>query len=177
MSESDAIALLGPPPVEHKVANEAPNTDGTNSVVRILEYGSLEYQSHQMRIVLPYRLYVTDGTVFTKQDPYSGRISPGAIEYPPVLISPPNGAIFAHYSSYVDLRWTPVSGTGRIRYDIEVQYPSGPGMPMYITAYAAESPQLTLLVPRLRDIQWRVRATNDSGAGPWSEYAVIHGRE
>lgn len=177
MSEREALAILGPPQSIVVIEEAFTAAGGSQSSIKLLQYGSVSYQSHQLRIIYPFRLVIGGDRVLTKQDPYGGRLSISTIDYAPTLISPPAESLFTYYPSYVDLRWSLVSGPRDLEYEIEVQYGGEHGMPPYSEYNKSVVPQYTYLLPRARNIRWRVRAVARGVAGPWSEYNVMHGME
>jgi hypothetical protein len=177
MSEREALAILGPPQSIEVVEGAFTAVGGLQSSIKLLQYGSVSYQSHQLRITYPFRLVIGGDRVLTKQDPYGGRLSISTIEYAPTLISPPSESLFTYYPSYVDLRWSLVSGPIDLEYELEVQYGGEAGMPPYSEHSKSIVPQYTFLLPRARNIRWRVRAVSKSVTGPWSEFYVMHGME
>jgi hypothetical protein len=166
MRREEVVALLGPP-------LEDPYRADANCA-----YGHL-----QMPMVPHRRTYVfligydENEQVFSKIDPFMGKLSLDGTPSKPEIITPVSGTAFSHYPRVLDCRWYPSSGEYPITYTIEescssplepelfyntVEHPAEIPAPFYMFAFGGSQPG-----------RIRVKARNRLGESAWSDYCYF----
>jgi len=139
-------------------------------------YGSVVMRSLAFPHPLSFRISIQDGKVDGKEDPFDGVFSTDGRPTRPRLISPNSEQRFNHYPRLLDFRWYPASGIYPMRYIIEVDskvreeyggqwIPADPRGP-----YKSDIPYLSISFVGSQPGRWRVKAVNELGESPWSEY-------
>lgn len=168
MTRDEVVEILGPPHADRFRGGKPSRNSPYYS------YGHL-----QIPMVPHPRTYSflvgfdNDGLVFTKEDPFDGRLSLDGVPTVPVLITPLNHCVFDHYPRILDIRWYPVSGQYPMWYSVSIGF-SGPTgdswntdevidseleVPFYMTSFRGAQPGRV-----------RVKAINEVGQSDWSEY-------
>lgn len=166
MRREEVVALLGPP-------LEDPYRADANCA-----YGHL-----QMPMVPHRRTYVfligydENEQVFSKIDPFMGKLSLDGTPSKPEIITPVSGTAFSHYPRVLDCRWYPSSGEYPITYTIEescssplepelfyntVEHPAEIPAPFYMFDFGGSQPG-----------RIRVKARNRLGESEWSDYCYF----
>lgn len=168
MTRDEVVAILGPPHADKFRGGKPRREDPYYS------YGYL-----QMPMVPHPRTYSflvgfdESGVVFTKMDPFNGRLSVDGVPTVPSLITPIDHSVFDHYPRIIDMRWYPVSGQYPVRYSISIgtsdpngkcwgpeeEIESEVAFPFFMMEFVGAQPG-----------RIRVKATNDIGESEWSEY-------
>jgi hypothetical protein len=167
MTRSDVVGLLGPPLDDIYRGGRAKPDDAYYS------YGYL-----QMPMVPHPRTFSflvgfdSQGTVFTKIDPFHGTFSENGKPSIPEIITPFAGATFSHYPRILDMRWYPSSGHYPITYAVEFGY-----CPREGTCYCDKLIESTLPFPSFitsfggaQPGRFRIKAQNEFGESDWSDY-------
>ncbi len=135
----------------------------------VWDYGYVVLASQVMPLDLTFSVWFNKGRVIALEDPFHGSFSTNGAPSKPVLISPHDNEAFSHYPRIVDLRWYPVSGDYPVRYEIQVDTAAQLGW--VPTTYESVEPYAAIVLPGSNRARWRVRAKNNLGTGPWSEYS------
>jgi hypothetical protein len=113
------------------------------------------------------------GRVFTKEDPFNGRLSKNGEPTVPEIIIPFADTIFNHYPRIVDMRWYPSSGRYPMRYSVELGV-GDPESDEWFSSQVIESAlQLPFFMKTFQGAQpgrIRVKAHNEIGESDWSNY-------
>jgi len=127
------------------------------------------------------------GEVVSKHDPFGGNLSLDGKPTRPEPFSPSDGVVMDHYPRFVDLRWTPSSGTYPMQYLVEIQL--GISWPVnYYKDYNVVATPMTFVCQEVllcdcphvtiehyggcpyNPGRWRVKARNRLGESEWSEF-------
>lgn len=163
MTREEVVALLGPPLEDPYLADP------------FCSYGHLQMPMLPQRRTYRFLIgYVENERVFSKSDPFTGKLSLDGTPSKPEIIIPVSGTAFTHYPRVLDCRWYPSSGEYPITYTIEVSSasPLEPEIfynpveldteipiPFYMFNFVGSQPG-----------RIRVKARNRLGESEWSDY-------
>lgn len=159
MSREQARELLGPPL----------STDGPHWVYGYIALPRARFQ-RAFRFMLWFdscdRLAVIEHP-FGKQSPREGR--PSRV----VVHTPLPNSIFSHYPRYLDIRWSPSTGSYPMAYELQLQHEY---RERFLDTEIVRDLRLlhhVLLFPGAQRGRLRVRAINSKGKGPWSPFSMF----
>jgi hypothetical protein len=137
---------------------------------KILLYGTICKNSSIFPKGFPFAIYITDGKVSRKEDPFGGiTISYDGKPTLPKIVFPQNNTKFSHFPRSVGFQWYPSSGDYPMTYEIEVDilHPDGS---YYTTKGLVDIPYFAYMHGGMNDGRWRVRAINQRGKSEWTKY-------
>ena len=166
MSFAEVTSLLGNPPEDPR---RRPPKQVENSC---FHYGWLDLPSVPHPRAYSFDLYFdSDARLLLIQNPFGDAVSDQGIPTKPILISPKNCSKFKHYPRIINLRWAPPAGDYPMQFEIQVDhgdhdgnffedrpYDGGDGLYHCFSFVGAQPGRV------------RVRAVNERGIGPWSDY-------
>ena len=91
----------------------------------------------------------------------------------PVLVSPPDGAVFDYYPRTTTVVWEPVSGASEYDVDVWTLLYNGervPGSDYWDQPVRVKGTSYTFEFDGCQPGKWRARAVKGSNIGPWSEF-------
>ncbi len=162
MTVSEVTALLGPPSL---------SSDGSVQS-DVLYYGVVVPRSEVFPQALTFSLWIADGRVLAKQDPFNGVFSNDGTPTTPILITPTQGQVFNHHPRLVDFRWYPSSGLYPMRYELQTELMAQGRWVPFLTR-EAEVPYLAGTGGGKQKLRWRVQAKNELGKSEWSEWREL----
>jgi hypothetical protein len=86
---------------------------------------------------------------------------------PPLLLYPPDGAVFCHFPRELVFRWEPAKGTPR---DVEYLFQQGSVEQEPMFAYRTGKTTLNDRFDGAQPGRWRVKGIDRTGEGEWSEW-------
>ena len=169
MTRMEVIELLGEPLATPHILN--PDVYAC--------YGYLQFPLLPLSRLYDFVLGFKEERVFSKGDPFAGRLSCDGLPTKPLVITPANNSVFdcypPHGTHLLDMRWHPVSGVYPMHYELECGVLSNHGCNQTIDYEVCRQ---KIIMPYFISNRWavgqrgcfRVRGVNKLGTGPWSDY-------
>jgi hypothetical protein len=159
MTESEVRQIVGEP---MRVRDSSTNGIHTS------DFGLILKKNESIPVDLTFSIRFSTNRVVGIEDPFGGIFSTNGLPPKPVPIIPRDGAQFDHNPRILDLRWYAASGWYPMQYELEVGADAeNVGQPQ---TYSVGQPCAMVCVSAAGKGKWRVRAKNDLGVGPWSDY-------